>query len=338
MSPIAITWLQFLVCVIVIGLAGPELCRSGDVIADKMGLSGNWIGLVLLASVTSLPELVVGASSVTIAGAPNIAVGDALGSCVFNLLILVVLDFLQRGESVYRRARQGHILSAGFGVVLIGFTGMNILLYAQGLGLSVGHIGGYTPIILLLYVIAMRTVLTYEQTHREEFTEEMAERHPTLTLRGAVLRYVAGAIVVIAAGSWLPFVAGRLAVVMGWQTTFVGTLFVAAVTSLPELVVTISAFRIGALDMAIANLLGSNLFDVAIIAIDDILYSKGPILAHVSPVHAVSAMSAVAMTGIAIIGMFYRPQVRVFRTVGWVSFSLFIMYMLNSYVLYLEGR
>jgi cation:H+ antiporter len=87
--------------------------------------------------------------------------------------------------------------------------------------------------------------------------------------------------------------------------------------------------------MATGNLQGSNLFDMLELAVDDILYLKGPILAHVSTGHGVSAMSAVVMTGIAIIGFFYRPKKRVFRVVGWVSLGLFVMYLLNSYVLYL---
>ena len=179
----------------------------------------------------------------------------------------------------------------------------------------------------------MRTIFTYERAHREEFAEEMAERYPQMSLRGALLRYALGASVIVAAGTWLPFVAGDLAEVMGWRTSFVGTLFVAGATSLPELVVTVSALRIGALDMAIANLLGSNLFDMAIIAIDDVLFMDGPILSHVSPIHAVSAMSAVVMTGIAITGLLYRPRARVLRAVGWASLGLFVMYLLNSYVL-----
>ena len=338
MSPLVSVWLEFAACVALIGLAGPELCRSGDVIAEKTGLSGSWIGLVLLASVTSLPELAIGVSSVTIADAPDIAIGDAFGSTVLNLLMLVVLDFLQRGDSVYRRVRLGHVVSAGFGVILIGFAGMNLLLHGRGLGLAIGHVGSYTPIILLLYALAMRTVFTYEREHREEFAEEMAERYPRTTLRAAVLRYAAGGLVIVGAGTWLPFIAGRLADVMGWRTSFVGTLFVAGATSLPELVVTVSALRIGALDMAIANLLGSNLFDMAIVAIDDLLYADGPILARVSPVHGVTAMSAVVMTGIVIVGLLYRPRTRVFRTVGWVSLGLFVMYLLNSYMLYLHSE
>jgi cation:H+ antiporter len=338
LSPFVSVWLPFALCVGLIGLAGPELCRSGDVIAEKTGLSGSWIGLVLLASVTSLPELVIGATSVTIAGTPDIAIGDVFGSCVFNLLMLAVLDFLQRGESVYRRARLGHVVSAGFGVILIGIAGMGLLMHGRGITLNIGRVGSYTPVILLLYGLAMRVVFTYEREHRDEHAEEMTDRHPRMTLRRAALRYAVGAVVIVVTGTWLPFVAGRLAAVMGWQASFVGTLFVAGATSLPELVVTISAVRIGALDMAIANLLGSNLFDMAIVAIDDLLYAGGPILSRVSPIHAVSAMSATVMSGIVIVGLLYRPRVRIFRTVGWVSLGLLLIYLLNSYVLYLHGE
>src|SRR5574341_1134667 len=99
-----VPWLEFAACAGLIGYAGSRLSRYGDVIADKTGLGGTWIGLVLLATVTSLPELATGISSVTAAGVPNIALGDALGSTVFNLVLIVMLDFLHRGESVYTRA------------------------------------------------------------------------------------------------------------------------------------------------------------------------------------------------------------------------------------------
>lgn len=133
-------WFEFAVCALLIGLAGTKLCRYADVIADKTGLSGSWIGLILLATVTSLPEMVTGISAITLANVPNIAVGSLLGSCVFNLAILVVLDFLGRGESLYRRASPSHILSAGFGVILIGFVGLSVLL-ADKATFSVAHMG-----------------------------------------------------------------------------------------------------------------------------------------------------------------------------------------------------
>lgn len=334
---VALVWLEFLICVALIGVAGTALSRYGDVIADKTGLSGTWVGLVLLATVTSLPELVTGVSAVTVADAPDIALGDVLGSCVFNLVILTILDFLQREESVYTRASHGHILSAGFGVILIGFIGFNVLLAGSAFDVALGHVGLYTPLIIVLYAVAMRTVFRYESAQMAAFAEEHAERYPEISLRQAVQRYVLAALVVVGAGIWLPFIGEQIARVMEWEATFVGTLFVAFATSVPEMVVTVSAMRLGALDMAIGNLLGSNLFDILIIAVDDIFFTRGPILAHVSPVHAVTAMSAVMMTGIVIVGLLYRPKTRLFRAAGWASLLLLGMYLLNSFVLYLHG-
>jgi cation:H+ antiporter len=331
-------WLQFLICILVIGYAGIKLSRYGDAIADKTGLGGTWIGLVLLASVTSLPELVTGISSVSIANVPDIAVGDILGSCVFNLLIIVVLDFLHRDESVYTRARQGHILSAGFGVILIGFAGFNILLSSSGFTMALGHIGVYSLLIVVLYAVAMSTVFRYERKQLEAFAEAEADRFPEFTLRQLTIRYFSAALLVVAAGSWLPFVAKHIAQQMGWYESFVGTLLVAFVTSLPELVVTVAALRLNALDMAIGNLFGSNLFNIVILTVDDFLYMPGPLLAHVSTTHAVSAISAIMMTGVAIVALLYRTKTRVLKTVGWASIFLFTIYLFNSYVIYLYGK
>src|SRR3970040_2840657 len=84
-------WLGFIACTSVIVYSGTRLSKYGDIIAEKTGLGRTWIGVVLMASVTSLPELVTGISSVTFADVPDIAVGDVLGSCVFNMFILAFL-------------------------------------------------------------------------------------------------------------------------------------------------------------------------------------------------------------------------------------------------------
>lgn len=329
---------EFTLLALVIGAAGYFLSVYGDVIAEKTGLGGTWVGFALLATVTSLPELVTGVSSVTYAGGPNIALGDALGSCVFNLLLIVLVDFLHREAPVYTRISQGHILSAGFGVVLLGFVAFNIALYGNGIRLSLGHVGLYSPIIVLLYLIAVRSVFRYENRRRREVAEEIAERYPHIGLGRAIRLYCLAATVVVVAGIRLPLTAENLAEVMGWHRSFVGTVFVAMATSLPELAVTLSALRIGALDMALSDLLGSNLFDLLIVAIDDLAYRRGPLLADVAPVHLVSAQSAIMMTGIAIVGLLYRPQTRLFRTVGWASLFMFSIYILNLSVLYLQSE
>jgi cation:H+ antiporter len=141
--------------------------------------------------------------------------------------------------------------------------------------------------------------------------------------------------VVVAAGAWLPFVAKDIAVTMAWEESFVGTLLVAFVTSLPEIVVTVAAVRLGSVDIAVGNLFGSNLFNILILAVDDVLFLPGDLFSAVDSIHAVSALSAMMMTGVAIVGLLYRPRTRVLRTVGWTSIFLFCVYLINSYVLFL---
>jgi cation:H+ antiporter len=271
------------------------------------------------------------------ADAPNIAVGDALGSCVFNLVMLVLLDELSRKEPMYRRIDQGHILTAGFGVILIGAAGAFLLLSQNALGFQILHVSGYTPFIIVIYLVAMRAAFVYERRLRPP-PLALAKIEEDISLRSAALRYAGAASVVVLAGSWLPFVGQEIAETMGWKTTFVGTLFIAGATSVPELVVTVSALRLGAVDMAIGNLLGSNLFDILILAADDLAYQKGPLLSAVSPAHAITAFAAVIMSGIFIVAMLYKPETRLRGTIGWASLSLLVVYLFSAYVIYLLGH
>ena len=221
-------------------------------------------------------------------------------------------------------------------MVLIGFVGAILIVGRDALDLRLLHISAYTPIIILLYLVAMRAAFVSSAGPQPVLA--LDEGRPRLTLGGALMRYAIAAAIIVAAGSWLPFVGLELAKVMGWHTTFVGTLFIAGATSLPELVVTTSAFRLGAVDMAVANLLGSNLFDMIVLAIDDLAFTKGSLLASVSPVHAVSAFAAVIMTGIFIVGSLYKPTPRFRGTIGWVSLSLLVIYVLSAYAVYLHGH
>lgn len=337
MADAVLVWLQFALCLVLITWAGQRLSLYGGIIAEEMGLSLTWVGLILIASVTSLPELATGLSSVAAAGSPDIAAGDVLGSCVFNLVLIVILDFLHRKESVYTRAHIGHALSASFGVVMIGFVGSSILLSQAGMMWSIGHVGLYTPLILVFYVLAMRSLFRYEQAQPLPLTKREIRKHG-ITLPQAKIGYAGAAVVVIIAGIWLPFIGKEIAGLMGWEESFVGTLFIAMVTSLPEAVVTIFALRMGAIDMALGNVLGSNLFNIAILALDDLAYLPGPLLSAISPAHIISIISAMMMSGIAIIGLFYRPQKRVLHSVGWLSLFLLSIYLVNSFAIYLHGQ
>ena len=97
MNPVMIVIAQFAACSALIVWSGTRLSRYGDIIAEKTGLGGTWVGLILMATITSLPELVTGVSSVVIYDVPDIAAGDAIGSCRLNLIILSLLDVRDAG-------------------------------------------------------------------------------------------------------------------------------------------------------------------------------------------------------------------------------------------------
>ncbi|HSG92412.1 MAG TPA: sodium:calcium antiporter [Methylotenera sp.] len=333
-----ILWLKLLICLVVIAYAGYNLSRYGDIIAEKTGMSGSWVGLILLATATSLPELVTGVSSVTVADAPDIAVGNALGSTVFNLAILIILDALYKRETLYSSAAQGHILSAALGGLMIGFAGFSLLLDSAGMSPVFGHVGLYTPFFVLIYFVAVRAVHKYEQRLHDAYTEASVERYPEVTLKKAISGFSLAAAAVVATGIWLPFVAKDIAELMGWGESFVGTLLVAAVTSAPEVVVTVSALRIGALDMAIANVLGSNLFNIIYLAVDDLFYTQGSVLASVNSAHAITAFTSVMMSALVIVGFIYRPQQRAILKLTWISLGLFVLYILNTWVQFQYGQ
>jgi cation:H+ antiporter len=337
MNGVWVHWLQLATCAALILLAGSRLARYGDVIAQYTGLGGSWIGLVLLATVTSLPELVTGVTSVTLADVPDIAVGNVLGACVLNLAMLVVLDALHRKASIYSVASQGHVLGAAFGVVMLGVVVFGILA-APHLGLQVGHVGVVTLAILPLYAVAVRVIFRYERGVRAASVAAAAQdRPPELTLRQAAVRYALAASVVVGAALWLPFAAGAVAAAMGWSESFVGTLLVALATTLPELTVTVAAVRLGALDLAIGNLVGSNLFNLAILGLDDLLYLPGPLLADVSPSHALSATAAIVMAGAMIVALVARPAARLLNAVGWTSVLIALVYFVNAWLHFRHG-
>ena len=331
--------LQFALCAALIARAGYVLSRSADALAEAHGWGRGWVGLALLATVTSLPELASGISAVAWVDAPNLAVGNALGACVVNLLFLVVVDALQRHQPMYRAASQTHLLSAGFGVVMLGFVAMSLLIGRRIP--AVQHVGVYSPLLLGLYLLALKAVHGHERGVLAEAragTAVAAAAPPVPDqVRREWRRFALAAGVVLVAGSWLPGVADGLAQALGLSRSFVGTVFMALVTTLPEMAVTLGALRLGALDMAIGNLLGSNLFNVIILAVDDACYVRGPLLAVAAPVHAGTAVTALVMTGLVIIGLVMRPQGRLLRVLSWVSVGLVATYAVNAALVYLGG-
>lgn len=327
-------WLGFIICTALIVYSGSKLSKYGDIIAEKTGLGRVWVGVVLMASVTSLPELVTGISSVTYAGVPDIAVGDVLGSCVFNMLILAFLDAVYRPMPISAKAHHGHILSAGFGIFLLSIVITSLFLKDNILPL--GWIGPYSLLFVGIYLISMRLIYLYEKRKIDVFKRQMTIelQYEDISTKTAILNYSINAFIVIIAAIFLPKIGEGIAEATGLGQTFVGNIFIAISTSLPEIVVSTAAVKMGAINLAIGNLFGSNIFNIFILAIDDIFFIKGTILSFVNPNHIISALSAISMTTIAIIGLTYRSEKRPLL-LAWDSIGIVLIYVTNLMLLYM---
>ena len=330
-----IYWIEFIICASLIVYSGSRLSKYGDIIAEKTGLGRTWIGFILLASVTSLPELITGISSVTFAGLPDIAVGGVVGSCVFNMVILAMLDAMYRPMPLSTKAHQGNILAAAFGTLLLSLVAGSLIV---GNNLhAYGWIGPYSLVFVVIYLIAIKLILTYEKKRYAAFMKERLEAVPMykdLSKRNAFINFGINALVVIIAAVFLPKIGEGIAADTGLGQTFVGNIFIAIATSLPEIVVSVAAVRIDAVDMAIGNLFGSNIFNIFILAIDDMFFLKGPILSYVDANHIIPTISAITMTTIAIIGLVYRAGKKPLF-LAWDSIGIVIVFLLNMMLLYM---
>jgi cation:H+ antiporter len=327
-------WLEFLAVTALILFSGTRLTRYGDIIAEKSGLGRLWLGLVLMAGVTSLPELATGLSAVT-AGLPDIAAGNIFGSCVFNLFILGLLDTLSRKVPLASKINQRNILAAGLSVLFL--AGVSLSLFLGGRLPGLAWVGLSTPLIIVGYLGAMRLAFKFEK-RRPPAAGVLEEARPPglagLSLKAAILHYALHAAVVVVAAVFLPSIAEGIAKMTGLGETFVGNIFVAVSTSFPELAVSFAALRIGAVDMAVGNIFGSNLFNMFILGLEDVFYFKGPLLAAVQTQQLVPLLLAMAMTGLAIAGLIYNAEKKLFVW-AWDSFGIIILFGVNFALLFL---
>lgn len=330
----ALMLLTYLALAFLIFFSGKRLSRYGDLIAEHLGLGKAWIGLILMASVTSLPELSVGISSVSIVGSADLAVGDVMGSCVFNLFILSLLDALVPGEPLFFKVSTSHVLAAALSIILIAMVGLG--LYLPSSFVITSWLGISSIAFIVVYFISMRLLFFYEKKQaliQTSTANNVIRSTPGITLKKAVLLYVVNAIVVIGAALYLPRIAQVIAIEFALGESFVGTLFLAASTSLPELAVSVSAVRLGSVELAVGNLLGSNLFNILILSIDDLFYKQGYLLKDASDNHLVSGFSVIIMTSIVIAGLTYRRPKKSFL-LAWDTLLIGVMYIFNLLLLY----
>ncbi len=293
----------------VVVVAGSLLTRYADRIAELTGIGRLWVGAVLLAAATSLPELTTDVSAVLFV-APNLAVGDLFGSSMANMLILALIDLAFPRARALRRATLGHALVA---CLAISLNAMAAAFVLAGWTATIAGIGPASALLALGFLAGMRVVYLQEAgaAAREPATRTSAEgRASRASLRSTGLRFAGAAAAVFAAAPIFAWSAKAIAVGTGLGTTFVGTWLLGLATSLPELVSSVAAVRLGAYDLAVGNLFGSNAFNMAVFLPLDLAQPGAAIFAGLDPGHAVSALFAVVLMSLGLAAIIYRAEKR----------------------------
>ncbi len=326
-------FVYFLLAAAITVYAAIKLSTYADVMTEKSKMGGMLVGTVLLAGATSLPEVTTSISAVMIDN-PDIAIGNMLGSNLFNIFILAMFDLYFRQKQLFNYASRDHLYTAGLGLLL---TVTTLIALIVRVDMTFIGIGVDALLIAILYGIGIYYIgkQPKDPIAEQEVEEEVVVgKYEDITLKRAVFGFIIAAIVIMAAGTALSITGDQIAVVTGLGSSFVGSFLIAASTSLPEAVAVFMALKLRNVNLAFGSILGSNIFNMLIIAMSDVFYRNGSILADVSTSHLVSA---VGITILSILVMYSVLRQNVTSKVRYVIPSLLVVvvYFVSSYLIFI---
>ncbi len=253
-------YILYVVAVAVVVVLSIKLGKYVDVIDAKSNISGAFIGGVMLAAVTSLPELFSSLSSVWIVKENSLVIGNILGSNLINLAFMGA--FLIGFAKGFKKAKFNKYYYVGL-IVCLAMFGLVALGLYLGKYLRLGWYSAVSPVILAIYVIY---ILKMPKT-----SEEGESSDDGITLKQAVVRFAVCAVILIGASIALAYLTDNVADMLGLGKTFAGALFLGVATSLPELVSSITLCSRGNFNAAAGNIIGSNVFNFTILFVADVL-------------------------------------------------------------------
>ncbi|MFA5725332.1 MAG: sodium:calcium antiporter, partial [Candidatus Omnitrophota bacterium] len=311
-------------------------------IAEKTGLGGLWIGVILVALATSLPELFTGVGSTVFINAPDLTVGNLFGANSYNLLNIAVLDGVSRGTPILSSISIGQTLTAGLSLIPLSIAAVGLFLSSKLPQVAFVNISLYSFLIITAYFISVRIVFGFEKKQQQILKEIHKEekalfKYDSITLKTACIRYGIAALIIAAAGIWLAYIGDELAGGLNLGRSFVGSLFLGLATTLPEITVSLAAIRLGAKELAVANMLGSNLFNMTIIFINDLLYRKATLFSAISGQHIFTAFIVIIMTAIVIAGLILKPKKKTRLGLSVYAIALIIVFVLGAYINFALG-
>ncbi len=314
--------LLFVLSSVIIVIAAMKLTYYGDAIAETTDLGHSLVGIILLSAATSLPELFSSSTS-AFHGNVDLSFGNVFGSNMTNIFILVIMDLYVRGYPILLNVSQRNIMTGG---IVIFVTCITLLMIYLGNLSALKSIDFwfFSPILLFFYIGGMIFIYHFEKSNGGQDEIEPGNEQTTLTKKQAILGFVISSIIVFGSAILLTYSCDQISQfkISGKDLggTFVGTLFLAFTTSLPEIVVSISALKVGSHNMALGNLFGSNLFNLAILSFSDGFYRLGgwvrgdkiitDAFTKASLNHMISGLIGILFIGIVLSSLMLRKKIK----------------------------
>ena len=322
----------FLLAAVVIVIAASFLTSSADVIASRMGLGRLWVGSLLLAGATSLPELVT-AVAAAIGDSAELAAGNILGANMLNMSNLALIMAFFGGREVFRQVAPQQTWVAGSAILL---TAMATLFVAIQIDFKVLAVSIPGVSIIVAYVVISRFLRKFSaEAEGTEDAEEQGGPERSLAWGWTVFSLAAAGVFV--AGPALAISAESIAEITGIGSSFVGVLGLALVTTLPELTTTLAAFRMKAYDLGIANIYGTNSFNIVALAAADLAYTDGSLYSFTGASTITAGLFAVLLMGLGLVQLAARRPLKQFSLiepspplfVGLYVIGLFVVFRLS---------
>lgn len=322
---------------VVVWIGGSNLAHYVDRIGRRTGLGQAFLGVALLGISTSLPEIATTLTGSIIGNAPLVT-GNLFGGIAMQVALLAVVDAVVVRDSLTYAAPRPVLLFQG--VMLLMLLSMAIVGVALREPVVFAGVGLTSVVVMVVYLLMVRATSDPKYLPRWQPTHVTHEEPSTNTDDGTrwsatrlYSRVAAACLTILLAGWLLASVGDAMATQTGLGSTFVGVVFVAISTSLPELSTTLTAARAGNYEMAISNILGTNCLSVALLLPADFAYSGGAILATSDDATVLAIAMGMVVTSVHLLGLLERRNRTVFG-MGIDSVAIVVLYGVSLVGLY----
>lgn len=333
----------------VVWLAGFRISRYADLISEQTGIGHATVGLVLLGTLTALPEAAVTVSS-ALAGNAELAVNNILGSLAINVAILALADAAIGKDALTSVIPDPSVLLQGtLSLLLLALVAAAVV---AGDILLLG-IGAWSWGIAVLYAASIWIVANTQGRYPWRASGEDWQRHgygdprdsdpggpktkerdaPGPSLWRTLAKTAVAGTAILGAGFLVSRSGEAIAVQTGLGSSFMGAVFVAVSTSLPEVSTVLSAVLIRRYLLAVADIFGANLFNLGLVFVIDATYDGGPALNQVGRFSVFAALLGIVVTALFLAGLIERRDKTILR-MGYDSVAVLAAYAGGLFVLY----